>query len=241
MLLHAVSERNIVILAPATERMEEEDWVSVALSDELLTGVLEEECVTIVEWVADLEGIDNIGVSLNNLSLDLGWGKSVLIIAIVEDGALDEVHGLTRDEEVSLSVDGGGLGVLVRGAAEGASADLLLAVVEEDWLVDDGEDLLGADGRALDGDSLLTLKGGLLLSCHWLGDGDGEEVASALAVGKGLHVHDLEELELVHEAVEGCCPTITDGLEVLDLVLVDIEDLQVSDLSGLLGGGILPH
>merc|ERR1712012_947299 len=71
-----------------------------------------------------------------------------------------------------------------------------------------------------------------------MGDGDGKEVASALRVGKGLHVH---ELELVHEAVEGSSPAITDGLEVLDLVLVDVEDLEAGDLGSLLSGGLLPE
>ena len=240
-LSHTVGEGHIVILAPATERVEEQDWVPVALCDELFTGVLKQEHMTIMERVSDLEGVNDIGVLLNDLGLDLGWGHSVLIVAIVEDGADEEVHGLSTDEEVSLSEDGLGAWVLLGHAAEGAGADLLLAVVEEDWLVDDGEDLVAVDSGALDGDSGLTLEGGLLLGSHRLGDGHREEVASALSVGESLHVHDLEELELVHEAVEGCGPTITDGLEVLDLVLGDVKDLEAGDLFSLVGGGLLPE
>lgn len=67
MLEHAVLERDIIILAPATKRVKQEDGVLVALLDELFTGILEQEAVTIMEGVANLEGVDGIGT----LSLDL--------------------------------------------------------------------------------------------------------------------------------------------------------------------------
>ena len=92
MLGHTVGERDVIILAPATERMEKEDGIAVALSDELLTSVLEEEDVSIMEWVSDLEGVDDIGILLNNFSLDLSRSQSVLVIAVVEDGSGNEAH-----------------------------------------------------------------------------------------------------------------------------------------------------
>ena len=39
MLGHTVGERDVIILAPATERMEKEDGIAVALSNELLAIV----------------------------------------------------------------------------------------------------------------------------------------------------------------------------------------------------------
>ncbi len=62
MLLHAGVEGYIIILAPSTEGVKEEDRVLEALSEELNTGVVEEEAVTIVEGVADLEGVNGISV-----------------------------------------------------------------------------------------------------------------------------------------------------------------------------------
>jgi len=84
---HTVGEGDIVILAPSTEGMEEEDGVSVTLSDELLTGILKEKDVTIMEGVSDLEGVDDISVLLDNLGLDLSGGQSVLVVTVVEDGS----------------------------------------------------------------------------------------------------------------------------------------------------------
>ena len=92
MLGHTVSEGHVIILAPATEGMEKQDGIAVALSDELLAGVLQEEDVSIVEWVSDLEGVDDVGVLLNNFSLDLSRSQSVLVIAVVEDGSGNEAH-----------------------------------------------------------------------------------------------------------------------------------------------------
>ena len=229
-LLHAVIERNVVVLAPATERVEEEDGVSVASGNELLTGVLEEENVTVVERVSHLESVDNIGVLLNNLGLDLRRQKSVFIVAIVEDGSLDEAHGLSGHEEVTLGEDSLGLGVVLGHAAEGASADFLLAVVEEDRVVDDSKDGVGADSSAFDGDLGGASEGLLLLSSDRLGDGNREKLAFAVLVSDGLHVDDLEELELVHEAVERGGPAVTNSLEVLNLVLVDVQNWEASGL-----------
>ena len=223
MLGHTFSKGNIVVLAPATERVEEKDGVLVALLNELLTGVLQQKHVTVVEGVSDLEGVNGIGALCDDSFLDLSGRKSVLIVTIRKFGSGDEVHGVTTDEEVSLGEDSLGTGVGLGHAAEGTGADLFLAVVEKDWVVDDSNDFVGADRGTRKSDLGLALEFGLLRGSHVLGDGNREEVAFALTVGNGLHVHDLEELKLVHESIQGVGPAITDGLEVLDLVTVDVE------------------
>jgi len=171
-LRHAVGKGNVVILAPSAERVEEQDRVPVASFDELLTGILKEKDMTVVEGVPDLEGVHDIGVLLIDLGLDLSGSHPEAIVAIVEHGPADEAHRFTGDEVVTLGEDGLSARVVLGHAAEGASADLLLAVVEEDGGVDNGEDILGADSRALDGDLSLASKGFLLLISHRLGDGD---------------------------------------------------------------------
>ena len=47
-LFNSGSERDIIILAPSTEGVEKEDGVLVSLFEELFTGVLEEEAMSIM-------------------------------------------------------------------------------------------------------------------------------------------------------------------------------------------------
>jgi hypothetical protein len=130
-LVHTGVEGHIVVLAPATEGVEEEDGVLVSLLDELLTGVLEEENVTVVEGIADLETVDGVSVASLDLLNDLTRGESVLVHAVVEGNSLEEMSSLSRDEEVTLSADSLSFGVLGREGTESTGADFLLSVIEE--------------------------------------------------------------------------------------------------------------
>lgn len=94
-LSHSVVEWDIIVLAPSTEWVKEEDWVLVSELDELLSGVLKEEDVSIVEWVSNLEGVDGVGSLLLSGLLDLLGGESVAVKAIVVGNLLDESHGLS--------------------------------------------------------------------------------------------------------------------------------------------------
>ena len=142
---------------------------------------------------------------------------------------------------VALGEDGHGLGVVSTHASEGTSADFFLAVVEEAWVVDDGEDGIGANLSAFNCNLGCTFESGLILSGHVLCNGDGEEIALAIGVSDGLHVHHLEELKLVHEALKRACPSITDSLEVLDLMSVNVEDGKRGELGSLSLVSITPH
>jgi len=112
MLIHTWLEWDIVVLAPSTKWVKQKDWVLVSTLDKLFTSILEEEHVTIVEWVADLEAIDSISTTGLNLFGDLTWGESILVEAIVELDLVEEASALRAHEPVSLSHDGLGLGVL---------------------------------------------------------------------------------------------------------------------------------
>lgn len=54
-LLHPPVQRHVVILGPAAQRVEQQDWAAVAALDQTLVGVLHQESVTIVDWVPELE------------------------------------------------------------------------------------------------------------------------------------------------------------------------------------------
>jgi len=104
--------------------------------------------------------------------------------------------------------------MLFGSTAEGTGADLFFSVCEESGLVHDSKDLVG-DSRALKGNSGFASKGFLLSGGHVVGDGHRHEVGLTVLVGNCLHVHGLEELELVHEALKRVCPAFRDSLEVL--------------------------
>ena len=152
-LSHSVVKWDIIILAPSTEWVKKEDWVLVSELDELLSGVLKEEHVSIMKWVSHLEGIDGISALLLDLLLDLLWGKSPLVISIVEDNSLGESHALTRDEPISLGHKDLSLWMLWGEGTEGTGADLFLSVLEEDWLLNDSEDIIATKGSASEGNS----------------------------------------------------------------------------------------
>jgi len=167
MLLHAGTKRYIIIFAPSTEGVEEEDRVFVSLSDEVFSGLLEEEAMSIMEGVSNLEGKDGIGVHGFGLSRDLSRGKSVLVHLVVPHNLLNEVHGLSRDKPFSLCHDVFSVRVRLLEASEGTSADFFLSVFEEHGLVDNGE-VLSLVG---DGDSLGISKALLLGGRNMLSDG----------------------------------------------------------------------
>jgi len=62
----------------------------VSLLQQLLSSVVEEQYVTIMEGVSDLEGIDDVSVLILHELVDLFGGKSVLIKTVVELDLLDE-------------------------------------------------------------------------------------------------------------------------------------------------------
>jgi len=240
MLLHASGKRDIIILAPAAERVEEEDGVSVASLNELLTCIFEEEHVTVVKGVTDLEAEDGISFALLHLGVNLTGEHSVFIEAIVELDSHKEAGALSGDEPITLFPEGLGTGVFPGSTAEKTGSDLLLSIVEESGLVHNGENLVRHKG-ALDSNSSLAGEGLLLFRSHVAGDGDGHEMGNAVLVCNSFHVHGLDELELIHETFERVCPAFRNSLEVLDGVHVKVKHGHLNCSSRFLCSGSPNH
>ena len=216
MLFHSRGERNIIILAPSTERVEKEDRVLVSSSDEVKSGLLEEEAMSIMEGVSDLEGKNSISVHLLCFGRDLSGSHSVLVNSIIPHNFLDEVHGFSRDKPFSLSHDS--FNVRVRGleASEGTGSDFFLSVLVEFRLVDDSDSftLIG------ESDVFSTRKFILLCVSTVLGDRNRHEVNLSIN-SESLFVHAFEEFHLVHESFKGVSPSFSDSLNEFSLHLVD--------------------
>lgn len=235
-LIHTGVKRNIIIFAPATERVEEKNWVLVSSLDQLFTGVLEQEAVTIMEGITDLEAVDSVSTTLLHLFVDLTGEESVLVETVVVADTFEEASGFTGDQPVSLFKNGLRFGVFDGEAAESTSADLFLSVSEEDGLVDNSEHLVG-DLGALKSNSGLASQSFLLFSSHVLGDWDRKKMSTAISISDGLHVHRFDELEFVHEASEGESPAFRDSLQVLDLVDVEVNAWHLSSGGSLFSSG----
>lgn len=104
-LVNTRSKWYIVVLAPSTKRMKQENWVFISLFDELLTSIFQQKDVSVVKWVTYLECVDCICTAGLDLVSDLLGSVSVLVHAIVESDAFGEVHACTRNEPVALILD----------------------------------------------------------------------------------------------------------------------------------------
>lgn len=69
-LLHPPVQRHVVVLGPASQRVEEQDRPAVAALEETLVGVLHQKSVAVVDRVAELEGKDGI---LKKKKPEDGW------------------------------------------------------------------------------------------------------------------------------------------------------------------------
>jgi len=174
--------------------------------------------MSVMEGVADLEGEDGIGASLDHLVVDLLGSHSVVIKSVVPLDFFAEVGGLTGDEPRSLGHDVLSHGVAGLEASESSGADLFGSVLEEDGLVNDSNNL----SVPLEGDVIGVLVSLLEFFTAVLGDGHGHEVTLSVD-GKSLHLEALEEFHLVHESLEGVSPAFSDSLEELSFHLSEFE------------------
>ena len=60
MLLHPPVQRDVVVLGPAAQRVQQQDGPTVATLQEALVGVLHQEGVAVVDRVTQLEGEDGV-------------------------------------------------------------------------------------------------------------------------------------------------------------------------------------
>ena len=133
MLLHSPLEWDVIGLGPATEGVEEEDWLLVTALLQLLGGVSHEQSVTIVNWVSELEDKDGIGAELFESRSEFKWRLSVLVESVVPLDAVESFK-ITTDEPVSLLVDFLDVWVVDGVSTPGSGTSLLLSVSVEFWV-----------------------------------------------------------------------------------------------------------
>ena len=149
MLLHSPLEWDVIGLGPATEGVEEEDWLLVTALLQLLGGVSHEQSVTIVNWVSELEDKDGIGAELFESGSEFKWRLSVLVESVVPLDAVKSFK-ITTDEPVSLLVDFLDVWVVDSVSTPGSGTSLLLSVSVEFWVSENTVSLsLVSEGNGL--------------------------------------------------------------------------------------------
>lgn len=231
-LLHSPLEWDIIGLGPATEGVEEENWLLVTALFQLLGGVSHEQSMAIVDWVSELEDKDGIGAELFESGSELEWGLSVLVESVVP---LDAVKSLevTTDEPVSLLVDFLDVWVVDGVGTPGSGTSLLLSVSVEFWVSENTVGLAFVSERNRLG---LLVR---LLDFSGNSKADWDRLVVALAVfDQAVEVERLEHLVLSHETVEWGGPSFRENLEPLEVHLGHLDlwkSLGLSDLGVLLG------
>ncbi len=71
MLVDAYWEWDIVILGPATERVEQEDWILPSILDQAAVGILHQQGVAVMDWVAKLERVNGISTTAGEFLAEL--------------------------------------------------------------------------------------------------------------------------------------------------------------------------
>lgn len=207
--------------------MKQDDWILVPLAPELLLVSLHQVDVSSMKSLIDTVANTRVALQLLDLVGYLLWRESVLVHAVVELNALEELQGLPSDKFLSLfdhSVNGG---VVAMGRAEGTSGYLFLSEVEEAWLVDNSKDLV-RESSALEGDSIGLLEARNLACVDRLVDGQAHQVSVIITVESQLvGVQHLADLALVHEVVNWVEPSLSNGIQHLGLADVHIQNLEL--------------
>jgi hypothetical protein len=114
MLSHSKVKWDVVIFHPSTEWMQKKKWILIASLNELLSGVLKQKAMSIMQRVSNLESVHRIGSSFRRDLVDLRWRHSILIHAIVKLEFAGEIHRGSRNEVITLLPDSVDLWVLLR-------------------------------------------------------------------------------------------------------------------------------
>ena len=101
MLPHPVVQRHVIVLHPATQRMQQQERVLEILL-EALARVLQEQAVAVVKRVPHLECVQSITLLFLHHFRNLRRQQPILIHAIVPLDPLQKLHLLAGNEPVAL-------------------------------------------------------------------------------------------------------------------------------------------
>ena len=95
MLSHSVVQWHIIVFAPASQGVQQENGILVSLGQQLFSCVLEHNDMTIVKWVSHLECVHCISISLEYGFFDFFGSHSVLVHPVIKLNVAQEMHFLS--------------------------------------------------------------------------------------------------------------------------------------------------
>lgn len=108
------------------------------------------------------------------------------------------------------------LWMLERSATKGLGADFFFSIIEEFWLLDNSENIW-RNFAAFESDFLAIFELFLLSCGNVMSNWNRQNVLLSISIGDGIHVHRFEKLLLVHKSLEWVSPSLSNGVEVVDL------------------------
>lgn len=148
MLSHAHRQRDVVLLGPPAQRVQQQHRLAVAASQQLLARVRHQQRVPVVNWVPQLERIHCIGSPPLKLSAQLVGSEAVLVKAVAPGHAAQGGH-VAADEPATRAHDLSHIRVSLVRAAKLTGASLLLSVFKYLGLVQCGDNAALVNQRHL--------------------------------------------------------------------------------------------
>ena len=177
--------------------------------------------MTIMKRVSNLKCVNSVSVFCHYLLMDLLRSHSVLVHAVVEFNVLDEAHLGSCDQVVTLAHNVFGFRVLEREGPKYPCAYLLLSIFVKDRIFYDRIDVLRKCGT-LQCNLLFTLQLLHLLLRAWLRYRNREEMSLVCVISQSLHLHDFQQLHLIHKLSQWISPSLSECLQVFRLLDIDI-------------------
>lgn len=93
-LFDAHGQGHVVVLGPAAERMQQEHGVLKSASQQLLPGGLHQQCMSVVNRVAQLEGEHRVAIGIRKALAQLRWRLTIHVETVIKANSVD--HHLNR-------------------------------------------------------------------------------------------------------------------------------------------------
>ncbi len=101
--------------------------------------------MTIVQRVPQLEGIDCISASLNDLIINLSGCLSVFIHTVLKFDLAHVSHGTSTDQKITLAQYSLNLWMLGGKGSKNTSRDLFFAILKKHWVLNNCVDITSRD------------------------------------------------------------------------------------------------